>query len=428
MIVSLLIASVLTAGATIAADVGGQVVLDGKPVGGAMVMVSGVTRDELRYVPSNQHRDLSLWTRTDEEGRFLLPAGDPSARLWTVIVGPDGASATVQLPSENPLIEVTRRSPGADAKSCRVRVVDASGRPVSGAFVLPSKMYFGAMMGGWGGELSQVARFTGPDGDAELHLLPHHGHGDRETLALSLRVVAPGYAPTDVRRIEFNQDVMEVRLAKGCRVTGQVTGPDGPVAGAWVEGACKVESGNPIFSRLRAQTDAAGVFVFEHVPPGVELVIACPAWGNSHALVSPVAKVTALKDGETLDAGMFRLEKGRTIGGRVVKRGAEAPANLAVALYHESAWLTWSAPLENGSFTFTNVPDGGPYTLYVCGQDVRISAENAAYSPTRYNVLYGLVTRDNTAMEILLASAAEEAETDQPRDRPLRGVESEGAQ
>lgn len=413
----------------------GRVVFEGKPVSGAIVAVSHVTITSKGAAYLTNHRDAGLWTSTGADGAFTLPVSGTAELVKLTITG-KGAWGDAEVSSDRPglgEIALKASAPAADARVCAVRVVGPDGEPVAGALAMPS-LIFGDRMSGWSGPMPMAAAWTDGDGLANVVYSATDNPGRWEALALEVRAVAPGFAPT-AARVEFGEAPRELRLSRGCRVVGKVVGENGPVAGAWIDLMPSGLAGDTAFMRQRAQTDGSGRFVFDHVPPETEVWISGGAWDNSAGLAARPIKVKTLVAGEELDAGRMDAVAGRRIAGRAVVRGGGAlPSHTWASLEHEHAWLGWCVPLgEDGTFDFTGVPDGGPYLLTVRAHGLMISTANAAAKEGYYMSLWGMVTKDHPALEIELVEYNAEnmkmgREDVQPRDKPMRGVEGGRAQ
>lgn len=411
-------------------QVTGVVESDGKPLAGALVLVTSVRAANDSYVWAERHRDLGLRTRTDEQGNFTLPVSGTAWRLTVTCFHPAAAAANAELlgsgPAAAPISLPPTPTPNGD-KSLRVRVADAAGAPIAGALVLPSQVYHGSTYSSWGGTLLESAAWTDPQGNAAL-VVPEaidRQVAGRTATALGVIVFAPAMAPTFSGPIEPGELVTELKAASGCRVVGRLLGPDGPVPGAWLDLLPAEARGDPCVVRERARTDEDGAFAFEHITADAKWMVSCPSWENEPGVTIVPIEITTPPDGETLDIGAFHATHGLKIGGRLTADlGVSVPPGAWVVLTNEKGWLSWAMPVgDKAAFAFTGVPAGGPYRLLVIAPGRKLSSRNAAQSRNWPTSLHGVVTRDHTDLEVLLVSESAPEEKLQPRDEPMRGVE-----
>ncbi|MBM4108648.1 MAG: carboxypeptidase regulatory-like domain-containing protein [Phycisphaerae bacterium] len=395
------------------------------PAPGALVLITSVSVDEAGAAWIERHRDLGLWTRADDQGRYALPISGTAARVWVATFHPRaGTSVTAFRGLAPDPVFADQPDDGAVVGRVRVRVRDAGGRPVEGALILPTRLRFEGRSSGWGPPLARSAAWTEADGGAQLDIIGIAGIRGVPS-AVDLRVFADGFAPSSAVRAGLDGAEVEVRVAAGSRVVGRLVGPEGPMEGAWFDLAPPDSLGSDFPLRRRARTGSDGAFVFEHVPAESDWWLSAPAWGNDLALCAPAMALKTPADDQVLNAGDLKADAGRMVAGRLLGPDGEPLRKEAwVSFSHEQAWLGWGAWAgPEGEFRFDGVPNGGPYRLSVSTQGLLVSEENAAATRVSSNALRGMISRDHADLRVLLVEQADRMNSSQPRHKPMRGVE-----
>lgn len=399
------------------------------PAPGALVLVVAVSVDEAGAAWIERHRDLGLWTRADEQGRYALPISGTAVRVWVATFHPTAGTSLTAFrgPAPDPVF-ADQPGDGAVTGRVRVRVRDAAGRPVEGALVLPSRLHFDGGSSMSGPPLARAASWTDADGAADVAATRVEGFRNAAPSAVEVRVFADGFAPSSAVRVGLDGAEAEVRLAAGSRVVGRLVGPEGLLDGAWLDLAISDRFGSDSLSRRRVRTAPDGTFVFEHVPAQSDWWLSVPSWGNDRALCAAGTALKTLEDGQVLDIGDLKADAGRTVAGRLLAPdGSPLTKEAWVSLSHEHAWMGWGAWAgPEGEFRFDAVPDGGPYRLSVSARGLLVSEDNAAAARVTNNALRGMVSRDHTDLRVLLVEQADRNNSSQPRHKPLRGVEGPG--
>jgi Carboxypeptidase regulatory-like domain len=151
--------------------------------------------------------------------------------------------------------------------------------------------------------------------------------------------------------------VADLVLKKGATIHGTVTGPDGPVVGAWVS-AESVESWDSTY------TDAQGQYSLGGLPAGDYTVHVWPSFGNSGLIRQyyngkyeweSADKVTLAK-GATASGINFSLTTGTSISGKIVSDDGRG-TYFSVEAYRKATSGDWE------SFTEGEVSDDGTYTM-----------------------------------------------------------------
>jgi RNA polymerase sigma factor (sigma-70 family) len=286
------------------------------------------------------------------------------------------------------------------------KVVDLDGKPISGAMVTTKRdfVWKEAVRTGPGGEFN----ITEPEPTSFIDLKV-----DAPGLAarcFSLCVVGKGdpYQPGRHLPIDPSGVLIEpLQLGPGVEVTGRVLQGGKPVGGVLI-GLTGLKSNPYPLRYLDTKTDELGRFHILHVLPGHELWV-CATIGSiaDGGTINPIPLQTE-GDGSTLDVGELRIEKGRTLAGRLACSDGKAVPEEVVLLAgcpHAGGGLE-RKPEPSGRFEFKGLPDG-PVELYVFGLErargsrYRVSAKNRCLDP-HSTVLYGRLDRDITDLTILL--------------------------
>jgi RNA polymerase sigma factor (sigma-70 family) len=299
----------------------------------------------------NVDRQPAERTTTDDAGRAAVAVPAPLPRFLSVVVRKDGfAPLTLWFPSPIREAEIPASYSQAMYASETIGGVvrDERGRPVAGVRVAPTIWTSSADIRYLREDFQEPApATTDAEGRWQCEGMPAGIDRNRVSIAFTHtdyeRVNLPiGQALEDVRRGKATV------LPRGLELAGRVVDPAGrPILGA------KVLRGSDQFGLNvpRAETDADGRFRFAHVPAG-ETVLTVQAWGYAPALEKAVVR-------PGLAPVEFRLERGRTVQGRVVDAKGEP---LAGATVHVDGWrghrtLDWRMTTDDeGEFRWTDAP------------------------------------------------------------------------
>jgi RNA polymerase sigma factor (sigma-70 family) len=309
------------------------------------------------------------------------------------------------------------------------RVVDLAGAPVVGAKLTP--MDFNIAENQVTSDARGEFRFTA----TKVPFNPGDAH-DPGVKEINLKVEAPSLA-TGILRIDtsfadhadflsdehltidkFGAISGAFTMSPGVTVTGRVFREARPVAGATVE--LRLVERPPSFpdQTIETKTDEQGAFHFRHVLPETEF------WASvklgtleGHGTVIP-ARFETTEEGSTFDVGELKVERGRTLAGRVVcADGKVAPHDAAVVANCPNAAGSLQQRLSTGGrFEFKGLPEG-PVSISVlfpgtpAAAGYRISPRNKCRNPRQPGQLSGHLDHDITDLTILLepGQAAEAA-------------------
>jgi|GEM_PF-1483533 len=280
------------------------------------------------------------WVRTDERGRFEVPAVDPG-RFYLVAKAPGHARSEPVLQDVSPGdqidgVEIMLR-PGFDLAG---RVVDSKGRPVAGARV-------------WASSGSRVET-TGADGRFSIE--------DRSLGLVKLTVEREGYLKLE-RLVDFPEgaEPVEVRLP-GAEVSGVLVDSRGEPLPGWEVQLLDL-GGRVISSEARKTLTAAdGSFRYRGVPDGSYRVTAFGARlpGGGWTGAEPVE----VRDGHSVEGVEARLPALVTVSGKLL--GSEGTdwrkAQVVATTEDAGSFGSWRGEvLEDGRYR-VDVPVG-PWVL-----------------------------------------------------------------
>lgn len=373
-------------------------------------------------------------TTSDRQGNFELQ-NVSSSWLYRLLVIPNGFEPQVYDgadPLAGPLdIRVVRGKPNPQYY-VHARLIGPDGKPVVGATVEPDGV--GTEDGtSWGGRRGFPERaITGFNGEFVM------GRTQAFT-RLQLNIEAAGLAATKKLWLPASNAVQEVRMGMGSRLKGRVLKDDKPLAGLQIGVSGQDRNSEVYAGNYEATTDANGVFEFKQLPPDA-------SWWLSGTMRSlkPYGSVrprpVRTGDHESVtDAGDLHVMPGLSISGTVKTRNGEpVPKNMKIRASYDTAWDSASATVDKqGAFTLEGLHPG----LI----EVSIEASNWKLSPKNrsmdlYNPwwLTGLLEEDKHNLVLLIERGERDFRSmhvhnngrlpsqDEPRTRPIRGVEPDG--
>lgn len=308
----------------------------------AAPMERGVVRDGAEPLAGAVVRYVSAegaeWiARTDEEGRYTVPAPGVWARHVTVF-SPDGY-VWEESAGRNALAIDRRLRRGTDLTG---RLLAADGRtPVAGAEIRLDGAIVGATDGNGGFRIAAP-----PAGWSLVEFITDEAWASR-----------PSSAGTDLSSL---------RLGAPSRMTGTLISGRDAVAGARI--TVLPDLGGVFFSaraQIDAISDARGRFSIAHLPPGRYRVLA------HHPLYSVESAAVELQPGEVIDkeisaaalplvTGFVVDAEGRAVAGAEVRPLVDAPTRIAM-MRSVGSDGTWSA--GDGRFAVRTLPPDVPVEL-----------------------------------------------------------------
>lgn len=316
------------AGAPPAASRAGRLLV--RVVDGAGAPLPGVG---VRAWPAGTDADFArLAGATDAAGQVAVPALEPGE--WVVAVD-RGVRCTASAGADGPCEPVVAVTGGS---TVRGMVTGARGRPFAGAgiWVCHEPRH------PWDGQI--VAHADG-EGRFELRHMPPMS---------VVGAVAPGHVPSRVQAVgPADRELALVLGGEGGTITGTVTGPEGPIAGAVVRIGRHPRAGYALpegdrFAALHpgvcVRTDAAGRFGAGDLPPGrLEVLARAPrAAGAMEAVV--------LGAGESRRVDV-RLGRGAALEG-IVRDPSGAPLPDVLVVAHGPSQRHWAAARTAGDGRF----------------------------------------------------------------------------
>jgi RNA polymerase sigma factor (sigma-70 family) len=290
-------------------------------------------------------------TTTDDAGRAAVAIPERTAGFLSVVARKEGfATVTLWFPSpvreeEVPPSYMLKMYP---AETVGGVVHDEQGRPVAGVRVAPTIWTSSADIRYLREDIAEPApAMTDSQGRWQCAGMPTGIDPSR----VSIRYTHPDYEHVNLPNGQALVDVRRGKatvLPRGLDLTGRVVDPSGrAVLGA------KILRGSDRFGGdvAAVETDEDGRFRFAHAPAG-EAVLTVQALGFAPALETIVVR-------PGLAPVEFRLQKGRTIRGRVVDARGEplAGASIYVDGWRGHRTLDWRMTAdEEGGFRWTDAP------------------------------------------------------------------------
>lgn len=363
-------------------DITGRVVDPaGAPVPNATIQVyMAHPRVGISAVCPSCYRDCGKRELTARTGEFRIPKVDDALvfRLLAVADGYEPAFAEKVDPRNGALKIELKRRPAGDAYVVRGKVIDPDGKLVVGATVVPQVVRQGARRGY--GEIEGVdpLSITNDRGEFALRVPP-------ETI-LDVRVRARNFAVKIEEKIAPNEP-RTIQLGMGTTVVGRLESDGKPVAGAAVGFAQKSRWSETWMGDEEIGTDEEGRFIMTALPPGHEYFVYPKIEGLTPLAATPKIVCTAT-DGTSIDAGTFRLERGRRISGRVVVPGGAPVKGVKVSLSREQAveLIVVEADAE-GRFAFDGVPRE-PVRISARAAGLAVAKESTHWSPPHRGIVF----------------------------------------
>ncbi len=323
--------------------------------------------------------------------------------------------------------DLDKRDPALVLKG---RVLDESGKPVSGAVVEPYGFGKGdgAQFGGLNG--FDPLAVTNKKGAFRLGV-PEKG------VAVYVQTNAPFKAPRKFKKLEAGPKSHDLTLLEGVTVRGRLVKGGKPLAGAVVGAAQKDRNVETFVGEFQAATDEKGAFEIRNVPAEDTLALYGQMSSLSKHGALAAREVRTGKSGSVADVGDPEVKPGHKLSGRVVLAdGKPVPAGTRVLLSREEAWDSAQAAVDKeGRFNFTGLPSE-TYSLTVNIQGYHLSPKNVSTDLLNGFRLLGVVREDISGMRLLLEPGPEPRRQDrsdakfweeyrQRREAPLRGAPKE---
>jgi len=293
--------------------------------------------------------------QSDGTGWFSVCDLAPGARVALRLHRPGYSDATppaVEVPRVEPLTVAL-----AAASDVSGQVQDSDGEPLPGARVSLERTR--VMEIGNNSMVMMVLRAEQADAEGRFTV------EDEEPGRVTLEASAPGYQPGRLADIEIprgqDRTGLELRLQPGGILQGRVIAPDGrPAIGARVRAVAEEPEGGR-FGPGGIQSDGAGYFRLDGLPPGP---LSIEATHDDHPRT---VRDVEIRPG--INTVELQFEGGLDVAGRVVdEAGGAVPAARVRLAPSRRPWGGSEALAgADGTFEFSGVTDG-QYTLWVEAQ------------------------------------------------------------
>ena len=336
---------------------------------------------------------LRVRSTTGPDGAYEL-TGLPSGDVGLLVARPGTQAyqaATVRVPNVKQFDIIVR-----DGGTLTGTVTDAvSGKPIDGAVVRATS---------WAGQNRTAEATTDAEGKYLMNPVPEGAIG-------SVTVTKDGWLQDRSDEAVGNQQIQvpsgetstrDLKMRQGAKVSGTVTGPDGPVGGARVQ----VWTGSPdrgVNQSPVALTDAAGHYEIGPVDQGTGMVrVSKEGYVQSgmpenwwmalqQGTLPPQLRVEVPESGEArLD---LTLERGATVEGTV--ESAEGPvAGATITVWSNAGGgPSNTRTKDDGSFLIEGLPPG---------QKVNFQPQREGYLPTRNEPVQVLEGQPTTGVKLMM--------------------------
>jgi hypothetical protein len=376
---------------------------DGKPIAGASIRVLGASASarEGQVCPTALAGVGKTYT-SDAQGRYELVDLDPRLKYELTVTAAGHKAHVIENLSGAVTTPITTKLKPQDAEIDQTaavtgRVLDDDGKPLAGAVV---EIYGEAKGTGQGaseqfGGITNVDPWAVTDAEGKFVLAAKGEHRHFFT-----RVFAQGFATQAVRMDGGNVDTTdnnEVRLTRGCTVTGRLVKDGQPLAGVEMRLSQQDRNAERFTQNYSVGTDADGKFTFEHVPETDDYFVGAAIESlGSRGATGAVKIKTGANAATPTDVGDVVVGPAVTIRGTVVlPEGVKSAKGLTL----------WVGPMdqfdgargevgEDGAFKISGIP-AGVVTLRVVGRTLGLSPENASYFEGMREMI-GTVKEDTT--------------------------------
>ena len=378
------------------------------------------------------YADCQKSAQTDAAGKFAISSLDPQLRFQVLAVAKGFKPKYVNKvdPAKGPItvtldpIELADAAPG---NCLHGRIQDAKGKPVVGAVVEAHGIRTRNGGGRWG-SLPGVDPLAVTDQGGDF-LITSQKPFDQ----MDVRVSARGFANKNFTELASGAGVHELTLTEGAAVRGRVLFNGQPVTNVTM-GVVSVNRDMEHFTgNFDIGTDSDGRFLFVSLPPDVDYYIYGGMDSFKKLGAIPLKTIHAGKDGDVTDIGNLVVAPAHRLAGRVVLAdGAMIPARTRLLVSRENAWDNVQVMLPpDGKFDVAGVP-AEIIGLSLRLPGYRVSGKNASLDRLNPFQLIGRVTGDVTNLIFLLEKGGDltpdytsgSAESDWPRNKPLRGAEA----
>lgn len=302
----------------------------------------------------------------------------------------------------------------------RGRVLDADRKPVVGASIWPTWVYYPD--GTWISTSKGVDPMAISDEKGEFEL-----RSSKPLASLDLLVEARGLASRGITRVSSGLDRHTFELDAGATLRGRLVKRGKPCPGRLI-GLVQTKRKHEVFfvGEYTIGTDEQGRFLFPNVTPNFDYYVYAKMKSMAGFGATPVQEVHVGKTGTTIDIGELSILRGHRVRGRVVLAdGKPVPAGTRLTMGRNRAWDSQFVELgAQGRFEFRDLPTER-YSVSVHVKGYRFSARNAGLDPWNPFRLLGSVDRHIDDLVVLLEPGERLKPDGNPKrdaDAPLRGA------
>ncbi len=347
--------------------------------------------------------DCAKWARTDATGRFSLSSLDESLKFRLVITATGKRTHRTELiePGQSS-IEFRMQQIPDDLPASRLlhgRIISDEGVPISGALIEPVGAK--ALEHRWEGRVDALSAVADDHGEFVMVL----GDG---LLGVDIQVTAYGYPGTKKLLLSPGDEIHEIELNAGCKVSGRVELLHkfiGPPTLAAVQ-LDRSNGDRPFMKAVLALVSDDGYFEFPQLPPNEYYAIFSPV--NLEDRNRPIVATSLFlcgDDGESLDLGVIKTANSCTFQGKLVTQDSVLPDDLFVSLRRQPAWDLVKVPVStDGSFVLKNLPPES-YEVVINTDSLDIDFSKFRYQPMGRNS-FGISSFGNSIVEIPLRKSA----------------------
>ena len=361
---------------------------------------------------------------TDALGEFKIESLDPALLFRILVVAPGHQPEFVTKvdPADGPLyVELKPVSGGSTPdKQMRGKVVDAEGKPVSGAVVSINGVTRG-----------QSTRYGGNTNVDQVAVSDNSGafvlNSTQPFDAVGVEVEAPLLAKRVFQRLASGGKVHELKLGEGVSIKGRLLKDGKPLGGVQMGVAGADRSSEVFVGDFAVGTDDEGRFLFVNMPARTDFFAygKMESFGAKGAIVS--RRVRGESDGGEVDLGDLNVASSYTLAGRIILTdGKRVPEKTRVMLSRAQAWDQQQAEADaDGAFRFEGVP-AESVNLSCRVKGYRYTVRNASVDLRNAFRLIGKVTGNITNIILELEPGERTAASSSGpnlENEPLRGAE-----
>lgn len=368
---------------------------EGKPLREASVFIyTAGPKEGVGVLCPSCYADCRKRTTTDGQGHFKIESLDAALLFRVLVVAKGHRPEFVSKvdPAIKP-IEVTLKPGRAEVsqdQQMKGRVLDAEGKPVSGAVVSIRGVSRG-----------QSTRFGGNEDIDQVAVTDNDGllviNGETPFDAVGVEVEARAQAKGVFQHLASGGKIHELKLSEGAAVKGRLVKDGQPVAEAEVGISGADRSAEIYVGDFSVGTDKEGRFLLANLPPNRDYLVCAKMSSLAGKGAVPARHARVNEDGSVLDVGDISLASGFKLEGQIrLTDGKPVPPKTRVLLSRDEAWD--SAQMEaddQGRFKFLGVP-AESVSLSARVKGYRLSSRNKSLDSMNPFHLVGLLKADKS--------------------------------